>query len=93
MDLLFRRYASPFLFMDGMISTDRLTEFVHNIVDNSNKENEETTMWEFFLNKVHGESYEQFLARLKDEKPSLPSDDDLKAMVENSMNSFDIELI
>ena len=53
-DLLFKRYASPFLLMDEMIATDRLVEFVDSIVKRTNKDNEESTLWEFFFEQDTG---------------------------------------
>lgn len=94
-DLLFKRYASPFLLMDEMIATERLVEFVDSIVKRTNKDTEEDVLWEFFLNKVQGESYEDFVNRVRDQASSQKSlsDEEIKAMVENSMNAFGIELV
>ncbi len=93
--MLFKRYASPFLFLDEMIATDRLVEFVDSIVKRTNKDTEEDVLWEFFLNKVQGESYENFVNRVRGQASSQKSlsDEEIKAMVENSMNAFGIELV
>ena len=40
MDLLFQRYASPFLFVDGMIQTGRFAEFVIEFIKTTNQEKE-----------------------------------------------------
>lgn len=81
--------------MDEMIATDRLVEFVDSIVKRTNKDTEEDVLWEFFLNKVQGESYEEFVNRVRGQASSQKSlsDEEIKAMVENSMNAFGIELV
>ena len=93
--MLFKRYASPFLLMDEMIATDRLVEFVDSIVKRTNKDNEESTLWEFFLSKIQGESYAEFVDRVHAQASTQKhlSDEEIKAMVENSMNAFGIELV
>ena len=60
MDLLFKRYANPFPFMDGMIQTGRFSEFVQQILEKTNSEREEQTAWEFFLHKVWEGSFADF---------------------------------
>lgn len=60
MDLLFKRYASPFLFMDGMIETGRFTEFVVDFIKTINREKEDQLDWEFWLHKVWEGTFEEF---------------------------------
>lgn len=61
MDLLFTRYASPFLLLDGMIVTGRFMEFVDEFIE---IENEKST-WEFFLHKIEDKTYADFKAELE----------------------------
>ena len=69
MDLLFKRYASPFLFIDGMMQTGRFSEFVSELVKAFNEEREEKTMWEFYLHKVDPSvSYADFVESLENDK-------------------------
>ena len=56
MDLLFKRYASPFLLLDEMARTEHLTEFIKKFVD---KENEDL-QWEVWLHKVWDMSFEEY---------------------------------
>lgn len=56
MDLLFKRYASPFSLMDGYIQTSRLCEFIFAVV----KQKEEDDRWEYYLHKVWNMSYSDF---------------------------------
>jgi hypothetical protein len=60
MDLLFKRYASPYSFIQGMIDTGRFEEFVTNFVLTLNKEKSDKTEWEFFLHKVFDKSYNEW---------------------------------
>lgn len=60
MDLLFTRYADPFLFMDQMLLTGRFTEFVIEIQKITAKEKDDQTTWEFFLAKIHDKSFNDF---------------------------------
>lgn len=60
MDLLFKRYASPFLFMDGMIQTGRFDDFVIEFVKTINEEKEEKTQWDFYLHKVVEGTFKDF---------------------------------
>lgn len=65
MDWLFARYANPFSFIDGMIRTNRFSEFVSSFVQTIQTEKEDDTSWQFFLHKVMDESYAEFRERLK----------------------------
>ena len=56
MDLLFKRYASPFLLLDGMIETGRFLEFVLEFIDTTNEEK----TYEFWLYKVFDKTYAEF---------------------------------
>lgn len=74
MDLLFKRYASPFLFIDGMIQTGRFCEFVSSFTKAYQKEQDEETSWQYFLHKVYEGSYADFKRELKanSEHQNLP---------------------
>lgn len=68
MDLLFKRYASPFLFVDGMIQTGRFSEFVSDFISTLNKEKEEQLDWEFFLHKVWEGTFKDFKEDIENNK-------------------------
>lgn len=68
MDWLFKRYANPFPFMDGMILTGRFTSFVEDLVQTEREEKEEKTLWEFYLHKVPEGSFDDFCDNLKNEQ-------------------------
>lgn len=56
MDLLFKRYASPFLLLDQYVSSGMLREFV---VDFMNIQNEEA-MWDVWIHKVFEQSFDEY---------------------------------
>lgn len=83
MDLLFKRYASPFLLLDEIILTDKLTEFVSHIIDETNNEQE----WEFFLHKVFDKSFREFKESLRaTERPREMSKSDIETTIKDSLD-------
>ena len=89
MDLLFKRYASPFILIDNLILTNSSSSFIDDLIDFINKEKEEQINWEFFLHKVFDKSWKEFC-----DEVSQPIDDkeiDLGATVKKSkdmLNNF-----
>ena len=66
MDLLFKRYASPFPFMGGMIATGRFCDFVDGIFKAEREERDDKALWEFYLHKVSSDiSFNDFREKLK----------------------------
>lgn len=82
MDLLFKRYASPFLLVDQMILTGNFTEFVAKAVELDADER----LWQFFLHKVDEEkSFNDWKASVVDQQAETQmSDDEIKATVQSS---------
>ena len=64
MDLLFTRYASPFVLLDNLLLTNSLDNFIVDLFDIINREREEQTQWEFFLHKVYNKSWKDFVDEL-----------------------------
>ena len=60
MDLLFKRYASPFILLDNLIATTSLRDFIDDFYKFINKEKQEETKWQFFLHKVFDKSWKDF---------------------------------
>lgn len=81
MGLLFKRYASPFLLLDGYIATGRFYEFVVEFINNENESN----MWEFYLHKVEGKSFEEFKQSVKNFNNNV-SDEQIETTITNSKN-------
>ena len=85
MDLVFHRYASPFLLLDQVVNNDELSEFVNMIWDVTEEERE----WEYFLAKVFDKSFEDFKQSVKPQ-PHI-SKKELETTVNeswNMMNTF-----
>ena len=56
MDLLFKRYASPFVLLDNLIATASLSAFIDDFFKFAGEENK----WQFFLHKVFDKSWKEF---------------------------------
>ena len=61
MDLLFKRYASPFVLLDSLILTNSLNSFIDDFIDFVKEDNE----WEFFLHKIYDKSWSEFRSSIK----------------------------
>ena len=70
MDLLFVRYASPFVLLDGLIMTNSLNSFVDDFFDFVNEERN----WEFFLHKVYDQSWSDFVKEIEQSENQKPID-------------------
>ena len=87
MDLLFKRYASPFLFLNGMIQTCRFSEFVDEFIRTINSEKEEKTLWDFYLHRFIDKSFEDFKKDIKvNQDNQSMSDVQIETTVLNSLN-------
>lgn len=71
MDRLFKRYADPFSFMDGMIRTGRFTEFVESFWNAVCVEKDEETIWEYYLHREFTRSFDDFKKELKEINENL----------------------
>ena len=87
MDLLFKRYASPFLFMDGYISTCRFSEFIDEFAKIVVTEKEETVNWEFYLHKVQEGTFKDFVDEIKINKDNQKmTEAEMESTVQDSLN-------
>lgn len=85
MDMLFSKYACPFLFINTLIAGSRFSEFIDEFL----KINDEEKTWSFYLHKVFDKSYLDFKESLKPQ-----SKENLETTVKNSfemLNNFKIE--
>ena len=84
MDLLFKRYASPFSFIDGMMQTGRFDEFVVELVNTVNKEKEDVSLWEFYLHKGDPEtSFKDFAEGIEKDSENQKMTEEEKASTVN----------
>lgn len=87
MDLLFSKYASPFLLLDQMIRMQRLAEF---IVEFMSMDDEQRT-WDFYLHKVFDKSFDDFKQSLTSSANIIPSELQLETTIKDSkdiLNNF-----
>ena len=89
MDLLFKRYASPFLLLDEMIASGRMLEFVEKVLKIRNDENESDTLWDYFLHKVFDKSYAEFLRENRTPQAHQEVSMDFEATIKKSANMLD----
>lgn len=85
MDLLFKRYASPFVLLDSLILTHSLNNFISDFIDFVNKDKE----WEFFLHKIYDQTWDEFSDSIKQSDDHEPIDLDATLMKsKNILNNF-----
>ncbi len=83
MDLLFKRYASPFLLVDQMLLTGQFSTFVTEIFDFDSDER----LWNIFLHKVEGQSFNEWKASLGQESNQKMTKNEIETTINDS---FDI---
>lgn len=88
MDLLFHRYASPLVLLDYYLASGRFFEFVNEIIEISNDEIENDTMWEFFLHKVFDQSWSEFMRMNKRIDP-VQQEIDFETTIQESAKILD----
>lgn len=60
MDLLSKRYASPFSLLDSLIQGEQFNEWVEFFLNKQAKEADDEKMWQFFLHKVYDKSFDEW---------------------------------
>lgn len=72
MDLLFKRYADPFSFINGMILSGRFCDFVDDFIrtinreiEDQNKEKEMQWHWELWLHRILDRSFNDYMNEIK----------------------------
>jgi hypothetical protein len=95
MDLLFKRYASPFPFLDGMILSGSFCDFVEDFVDAINRETEEKNaenQWkvnfDVWLHRVFDKSFRDFMDGIENDKQNQEMSE--KALETTYHHSMDI---
>lgn len=83
MDLLFHRYASPFLLLDQIIPSGDLADFISTVWEIRDEE----MQWQYFLSKVFDKSFEDFKETLKPQKGM--SKEEIEATIKDSMAMMD----
>ena len=70
MDLLFVRYASPFILLDCLIVTNSLYNFIGDFLGVVSEDEN----WEFFLHKVYDKSWSEFSYDIEQSENQKPID-------------------
>lgn len=83
MDLLFHRYASPFLLLDQIIPSGDLADFISTVWEIRDEE----MQWQYFLSKVFDKSFEDFKKALKPQKGM--SKEEIETTIKDSMAMMD----
>ncbi len=87
MDLLFKRYASPFPFLDNVIKTNRLCEFIESFADTIHEERETKFFWEYYLHRVFDKSYNEYIEAIEVERDNKNmSLETIETTIQNSKN-------
>lgn len=89
MDLLAQRYASPFLVLDEFIRLHQLHEFTVEILKTIADEKVHEVRWQFFLHKVYGKSWEDFLKSCEQPQEEEMSQEQIKNTVDESRNMLE----
>ena len=63
MDLLAKRYASPFLVLDEFIRNHQLYDFVAEVFKTMAEEKIHDARWQFYLHKVYDMSFEDYVRK------------------------------
>lgn len=83
MDLIFKRYSSPFLFLDNIIAAGRFKDFIKEL--NETVMNED--IYELWLHKVHDKTFEEFKNEVMDAiKSEQVAPEAKEATIKNSFN-------
>ena len=77
--MLFSEYASPFLLVDQFIGVRMFSEFVTEIITIRN----DKELWQFFLNKVENQSFNEWKASLPGNEPD---DEEIETTITKSFN-------
>ena len=90
MDRLYKRYADPFSFINGMILSGRFCEFVQSFWLTTQREESEEKNWQFYLHKVFEGSFDDFVGEMKTtaKNQNMPKRT-FETTIKNSMNILD----
>lgn len=60
MDLLHKRYASPFPLLDNLIENKQFSEYIQFLLNKEAEDRNDQMLWEFYLHKVFDKSFKEF---------------------------------
>lgn len=83
MDLLFKRYANPFLLLDNLISSSRLQEFINELLDIHNDEQ----IYDIWVRRVFDKTFEEFKRQVQEANEVGAADhQDAETTIQESIN-------
>ena len=88
MDLLFKKYASPFSLLDLMLQSNRFNEFVDEVIDAYNDE----LLWQMYLSLLanpfyeNNKSFDEFKKQLKEQTIQEPNNKITEKEIEATIN-------
>lgn len=84
MDLLFKRYASPFDYLDTLLDCNNIVDGVINIWETA----DDDKAWEMYLsnNPYNEKSFEDWKKELQQKTPKAMSEAEIGATIEKSQN-------
>ena len=81
MDLLFRRYADPFLIVSQMLYAGKFAEFIPQIF----KKEEEDRLWELYIHSHSNKTFAEYKEEVMIQSTPV-SEEDLEATITDSIN-------
>lgn len=60
MDLLHKRYASPFSLLDTLIENKQFSEYIQFLLNKEAEDRNDQMLWEFYLHKVFDKPFNEF---------------------------------
>lgn len=86
MDLLFKRYANPYIFLDSMLESGCFHEAIIQIWNFD----QEDMIWEFFMHKVYDKSFDEFKNQIDSSIEPEPIEEEIiEATIIKSKNILD----
>ena len=70
--------------LDGMIATQRLSEFVEQVIELYNEEKKDQMLWDIWLYRVHDKSYADFVASVDGTSRAKPTDEETANIITES---------
>lgn len=84
--MLYRRYGDPTALLNQLIRNRKLSDYLDDLLDILQEEMKDKTMWEFFLAKVEGKTYAEFLGEVERTEPNPVDMEQVEVTVQKSMN-------
>lgn len=85
MDLLSRRYASPFFVVDEMLSQGRFFEFVCEINKIADEEETKKKLWDIWIHRVFDKSFDEWKQQIESRMTAeQETTQNIEATVKNS---------